>query len=92
MVGANIKDIKVIEGDKVAKGQTLVVMHHPNLVELQTNFIELASELKYLEQEYARQEKLYDLDANSGKSFQKVKSEYMSKKPDTTVNEKNLKC
>ncbi|MCB0701805.1 MAG: efflux RND transporter periplasmic adaptor subunit [Candidatus Kapaibacterium sp.] len=80
MVGANIKDIKVIEGDKVAKGQTLVVMHHPNLVELQTNFIELASELKYLEQEYARQEKLYDLDANSGKSFQKVKSEYMSKK------------
>jgi cobalt-zinc-cadmium efflux system membrane fusion protein len=79
MVGANIRDIKVIEGDKVAKGQTLVIMHHPNLVELQTNFIELASELEYLETEYERQKKLFDLDANSGKSFQKVKSEYLSK-------------
>jgi membrane fusion protein, heavy metal efflux system len=79
MVGANIRDIKVIEGNKVAKGQTLVIMHHPNLVELQTNFIELASELEYLETEYERQKKLFDLDANSGKSFQKVKSEYLSK-------------
>ncbi len=79
MVGANIRDIKVIEGDKVAKGQTLVIMHHPNLVELQTNFIELASELEYLETEFERQKKLFDLDANSGKSFQKVKSEYLSK-------------
>lgn len=79
MVGANIRDIKVIEGDKVAKGQTLVIMHHPNLVELQTNFIELASELEYMETEFERQKKLFDLDANSGKSFQKVKSEYLSK-------------
>lgn len=80
MVGANIKDIRVIEGDKVSKGQTLVVMHHPNLIEIQTNFVELASELEYLEAEFARQQKLFDMDANSGKSFQKVKSEYLSKK------------
>ena len=90
MVGANIKDIRVIEGDKVAKGQTLVVMHHPNLIELQTNFIELASELEYLETEYERQKKLFEMDANSGKSFQKVKSEYMSKKARYNGEKKKL--
>ncbi|MER3329079.1 MAG: efflux RND transporter periplasmic adaptor subunit, partial [Candidatus Kapaibacterium sp.] len=90
MVGANIKDIKVIEGDKVAKGQTLVVMHHPNLIELQTNFIELASELEYLETEFERQKKLFEMDANSGKSFQKVKSEYLSKKARYNGEKKKL--
>lgn len=90
MVGANIKDIRVIEGDKVAKGQTLVTMHHPNLIELQTNFIELASELEYLETEYERQKKLFEMDANSGKSFQKVKSEYMSKKARYNGEKKKL--
>lgn len=90
MVGANIKDIRVIEGDKVAKGQTLVTMHHPNLIELQTNFIELASELEYLEIEYERQKKLFEMDANSGKSFQKVKSEYLSKKARYTGEKKKL--
>lgn len=90
MVGANIKDIKVIEGDKVTKGQTVVVMYHPNLIELQTNFIELASELDYLEKEYDRQKKLFDIDANSGKSFQKVKSEYLSKKARYNGEKKKL--
>ncbi len=90
MVGANIKDIRVIEGDKVSKGQTLVVMHHPNLIELQTNFIELASELEYLETEYERQKKLFEMDANSGKSFQKVKSEFMSKKARYNGEKKKL--
>lgn len=90
MVGANIKDIKVIEGDKVTKGQTVVVMYHPNLIELQTNFTELASELDYLEKEYERQKKLFDIDANSGKSFQKVKSEYLSKKARYNGEKKKL--
>lgn len=90
MVGANVKDIRVIEGDKVSKGQTIVIMHHPNLIELQTSFVELDSELEYLEIEYERQKKLFDLDANSGKSFQKVKSEYLSKKARYNGDKKKL--
>ncbi|MFN3196037.1 MAG: efflux RND transporter periplasmic adaptor subunit [Chlorobiota bacterium] len=80
MVGANIKSIRVIEGDKVRKGQTLLTMEHPNLIEMQTEYVELSSQLEYLKNEYEREEKLYNSDASSGKSFQKAKSEYLTTK------------
>jgi cobalt-zinc-cadmium efflux system membrane fusion protein len=78
MVGANVKSIRVIEGDKVSKGQTLFTMEHPNLIELQIEYVELASRLEYLKNEFEREKKLYNSDASSGKSYQKAKSEYQT--------------
>ena len=39
ILGANITSIKVIEGDKVRKGQVLAYLSHPNLTQLQTNYV-----------------------------------------------------
>lgn len=39
ILGANVTAIKVIEGEKVKKGQVLAYLSHPNLTNLQTAYI-----------------------------------------------------
>lgn len=79
VIGANVKDIKVIEGEKVKKGQVLAYLAHPDLIQLQTDYITNWNDLQFLEQEYERQSKLYEDKITSGKDFQKLKSDYNSK-------------
>lgn len=76
VIGSNVKSISVIEGEKVKKGQVLAYLSHPDLILLQTSYIKEWNELQYLEQEYNRQEKLYQDQVASGKSFQKLKADY----------------
>ena len=80
IVGANINSIRVIEGDKVKKGQTLATISHPNLILLQTDYITKFHELEYLQQDYTRQSRLFEENVGSGKEFQKIKSQYLSTK------------
>ena len=80
VIGANVKAIKVIEGQKVKKGQLLAYLTHPNLIQLQTDYITNWNELEYLQIEHDRQEKLYGEKVGSGKEFQKIASELKVKK------------
>jgi cobalt-zinc-cadmium efflux system membrane fusion protein len=90
VVGANIKSIKVIEGDKVSKGQVVAYVRHPDIISLQTVFVKKQSDLEYAEQEYQRRKKLFEENVSSGKEFQKVKSEYLGLKADVSGMEKQL--
>ncbi len=80
VIGANVSSIEVIEGDKVEKGQVLAYINHPDLIQLQSNYNSNWNELQYLEQDYKRQQKLYDEKVGSGKELQRTKSDYQSKK------------
>lgn len=80
IVGGNVKSIKVIEGDKVKKGQVLAYLSHPDLIDIQMEYAGNWNELKYLETDYLRQEKLHAENIGSGKEFQKAKSEFLSMK------------
>lgn len=80
IIGSNVAHIKVIEGDKVSKGQVLAYLSHPNLIKLQTDYINSWNQLQYLEKEYQRQKKLYDEKVGSGKEFQKTQADYQSMK------------
>lgn len=80
IIGANITAIKVIEGDKVNKGQVLGYLSHPDLIKLQTDYSTAFNKLDYLEKEYQRQKRLYEGNVASGKTFQKAESEYRSTK------------
>lgn len=80
IIGANVTKIKVIEGDKVSKGQILGYLSHPDLIKLQIDYSTAFNNLEYLEKEYQRQKRLYEGDVTSGKSFQKAQSEYRSTK------------
>jgi cobalt-zinc-cadmium efflux system membrane fusion protein len=75
-VGGNIKEIKVFTGDKVKKGRVLAVLEHPDYIELQENFSEVANRLEYLRQDYERQKELYEKNVGSGKSYQQSKAEF----------------
>ncbi|GAA4429322.1 efflux RND transporter periplasmic adaptor subunit [Pontibacter saemangeumensis] len=79
-VGGNVQEIKVIEGDKVRKGQTLALLTHPELVQMQVDLQEAASRLQYLEQEYRRQQRLYEQKVGSGRDLQEATSNYNTSK------------
>lgn len=75
-MGGNVKEVKVIEGDYVKKGQVLAVLEHPDYIELQQNFQQLTSSLDYLKEEYQRKKTLYGKEVSSAKDYQKASADY----------------
>ncbi|WP_271783767.1 efflux RND transporter periplasmic adaptor subunit [Aquimarina algiphila] len=80
VLGANISNIKVIEGDKVSKGQVLTYISHPDIIGMQTDYLQAYNKLVFLEQDYNRQKKLYDEQVGSGRDYQQAKSIFSSTK------------
>jgi len=78
IIGANITSIEVYEGKKVNKGQVLAYLSHPDLLNLQTRYLNSWSQLQYVEKDYQRQKKLYEEQIVSGKDFQKIQSDFLS--------------
>ncbi|MDX1773495.1 efflux RND transporter periplasmic adaptor subunit [Oceanihabitans sediminis] len=76
VVGANVTSIKVIEGDKVEKGKVVAYLSHPNIIALQTDYLNAYSNSELLNKNYERQKKLYDAGVGSGANFQKAEAEY----------------
>jgi cobalt-zinc-cadmium efflux system membrane fusion protein len=70
VIGGNVRDIKVFQGDKVRRGQTLAILEHPDYIKLQEDFAELASRLEFLEMEYERQKELFENNVGAGREFQ----------------------
>ena len=91
ILGANILEILVMEGDKVSKGEVLAYVQHPRLSELQTRYLQNYHQLQYLQKEYERQKALYSAHVGSGKDFQKTESEYESLKAGLTGLESQLR-
>ncbi len=84
LVNGVVKDIFVIEGDLVKKGQTLAILEHPDIVEMQQQYLEAVNNLKYLENDYLRKKELYEEEVTSGKAYQKTLSDYNTAK--ATIN------
>ncbi len=80
IIGGNVRSIKVVEGDKVRRGQVLAYLSHPDMIILQTEYASSWSQLQYLKSDYERQKKLYEEKVGSGKALEKIKSEYLSMK------------
>ena len=78
ILGANVSSIKVIEGDQVSRGKVLAYIAHPNLTQLQTNYLKAYRQAQYLEKEYQRQKRLYEEEVGAGKTFQQTEAEYLS--------------
>jgi cobalt-zinc-cadmium efflux system membrane fusion protein len=91
ILGANVTSIKVIEGDKVNKGQVLAYLSHPNLTNLQTSYVKAYSRLQYLEKEMQRQKRLYEEEVGSGKTYQETLADYQAIKAEVKGYEAQLK-
>lgn len=79
-VGGVIKSVLVIEGDFVKKGQTLAILEHPDIVEMQQQYLESANNLEFLEQDYLRKKTLYEEEVGSGKAYQRALADYNATK------------
>lgn len=90
-IGANVVSIEVIEGDKVSKGKVLAYLSHPNLIQLQTDYLAAYNSLSYLEKDYLRQKKLYEEKVGSGKDLQRLEAEFLSTKGKSKGYEAQLK-
>ncbi len=91
VLGANVTDIKVIEGEKVKKDQVLAYLSHPNLTNLQTAYIRAYNQMQFLEKEFERQKRLYDEGVSSGKIYQQTKADYRATKGEVKGFEAQLK-
>jgi cobalt-zinc-cadmium efflux system membrane fusion protein len=78
--GGYIKKINVLDGMQVQKGQILMVVEHPEVIELQQAYLEVQGQAEYLAADYERQKELYAKEAGSAKNFQQAKSAYMVNK------------
>ncbi|MBD0777295.1 efflux RND transporter periplasmic adaptor subunit [Maribacter sp. ANRC-HE7] len=77
-VGGNVRSIKVIEGDKVRKGEVLAYLEHPDIISMQQEYQEKNDELVFLKQDFERKKILYDKGVSSGKEFQMAQSKFRS--------------
>ncbi len=80
IIGGNVKEIEVFQGDQVKKGQILAVLEHPDYITLQEEFATVSNNLEFLKQEYERQKELFENNVGAGKDYQKAKSEYNNAK------------
>lgn len=85
--GGYIKQMKLLTGEQVKKGQTLFVLENPEFVQFQQDFLEAKAQLAYLKSDYERQKNLIQDNVTSQKNYLKAESEYMV----TKVREQSLR-
>jgi len=79
-LGGFVKSTDLLQGMKVKKGQTLLVMEDPQYIQLQENYLDTKSQFRFLEQEYKRQEQLAQENVTAAKTFQQTTANYHSTK------------
>jgi len=71
-----VKEIKLLPGDVVKKGEVLFTIENPEYLQVQQDFLESKGRLNYLKSDYERQKELLAENVTSQKSFMKAESEY----------------
>jgi len=67
-----IEKINCIEGQTVKKGDVLFVLKHPDIIELQKNYIQAVNKLNVAQQEVDRQKILSDANVSAQKRYQQA--------------------
>ncbi|NEN25038.1 efflux RND transporter periplasmic adaptor subunit [Cryomorpha ignava] len=74
--GGTVKDIELLPGEHVKKGQTLFILENPDFVQMQQDYLEAKGQLTYLKSDYERQTNLAEDNVTSQKTFLKAESDY----------------
>ncbi len=74
--GGSVKNIELIPGERVKKGQVLFTLENPDYVQLQQDFLESQGQLTYLKSDYERQKNLAQDNVTSQKNYLKSESDY----------------
>lgn len=90
-LGGYIKDIKVMPGMVVKKGQVLAVIDDQSYVQIQHDYLTTKQQLAFASKDYARQKELNASQAVSEKNFQLAESEYTKQRITLKSLEEKLK-
>lgn len=76
--GAFLRNTEMLQGSFVRQGQVVATLQHPDLIQLQQDYLENKSQQEYLQAEYERQEALAKENVNAQKVFQQAKANYLT--------------
>ena len=79
-MGGSVRDIRVLPGEYVRKGEVILTLANPAFIELQQSYLDAAAQTEYLKKEYERQQKLVSGESASLKRMQQSKADYLSMK------------
>ncbi len=79
-LGGFVKSTELLQGMKVKKGQTIIVLEHPDYIQLQEDYLTSKNQLEFLDLEYKRQEELAKENVTAAKALQQAKSNYFGTK------------
>lgn len=71
-----VKNLKLINGEFVRKGQVLFTLENPEFIQLQQDYLESKAQIAFLKSDYERQKNLLQDNVTSQKSFLKSESDY----------------
>ena len=80
LLGGRVKEISVLEGDKVSIGQRLATLENADLIEIQESYLRDKSQYEMLAKDYERQKQLFENGAVSASNFQDIEADYLSAK------------
>ena len=78
MITGYVRKANFLVGDYVKKGQVMAELESMEYIDMQQQYVELASRLSYLKDDYERQKLLRNQDAVSKKKLMQSESEYNS--------------
>jgi len=79
-IKGNLRTIKVIEGDKVKKGQVLAVIEHIEIIKIQEEFLKNKAQYTFWNEEYKRKTLLMDEEVIPKKEFQQIEASFSEAK------------
>ncbi len=75
-ISGSVKHVFVQPGDKVRKGQALLSIEGPEIIEVQQSYLEISGQMNYLQSEYERQKALFAENIASEKIYLEAESNY----------------
>lgn len=74
--GAFIKNTELLQGTLIKKGEVVATLQHPDLIQLQQDYLENHSQEEYLKADYERETALAKENVNAKKVFEQSKAAY----------------
>lgn len=74
--GGTVKNIQLLPGESVKKGQRLFTLENPDYVQMQQDYLEAKGQLVSLKSDFERQKNLAQDSVTSQKNYRKAESDY----------------
>ena len=89
-LGGFVKNVSLLPGYAISKGQTLAVIENQEFVDIQQDYLGARNDLAFAQAEYERHSELYKNDVYSQQNVQEVTADYRSLKAKVKALEQKL--